>query len=37
MNLRRSNFADYSPLERSIVQSIAEQPAVPDSPRLCYF
>jgi hypothetical protein len=37
MNLRRSNFADYSPLERSIVQALAEQPAVPDSPRLCYF
>jgi hypothetical protein len=37
MNLRRQNFADYSPLERSIVLTFAEKPTVPKGPRLCRF
>jgi hypothetical protein len=37
MNLRRLNFADYSPLERSIVLALAEQPTAPQAPRLCRF
>jgi hypothetical protein len=37
MNLRRLNFDDYSPLERSIVQAIAEEPVVPENPRFCRF
>jgi hypothetical protein len=37
MNLRRPDFADYSPLERSIVQAIAEEPLAPANPRFCRF
>jgi hypothetical protein len=37
MNLRRSNFADHSPLERSIIQALAEEPTGPKNPRLCCF
>ncbi len=37
LNLRRSNFADYSPLERSIVQALAQQPEVPQNARICCF
>jgi hypothetical protein len=37
MNLGRLKFAEYSPLERSIVQALMEQPAVPANPRLCHF
>lgn len=37
MNLRRLNFADYSPLERSIVQALAEEATEPENARFCYF
>jgi hypothetical protein len=37
MNFGRLNCTDYSPLERSIMRAVTEEPAVLESPRLCYF
>jgi hypothetical protein len=37
MNFRRLDFAQYSPLERSIVQAIAEEPKIPQDARICRF
>jgi hypothetical protein len=37
MNLRRVNNADYSTLERSILQALSEEPKVPKDARLCRF
>jgi hypothetical protein len=37
MNLRRLHFGDYSPLERSIVQALAEEPKTPKGARICRF
>jgi Phytanoyl-CoA dioxygenase (PhyH) len=37
MNLRRPNPDDQSPLERSIIQALAEEPVVSKDARLCVF
>ena len=37
MNLRRANVADYSPLEHSILQALAQEPRVPKDARRCCF
>jgi hypothetical protein len=37
MNLRRSSFSDYSPLERSILHALGQEPGIPKDARLCRF
>jgi hypothetical protein len=37
MDFRRPNFSDHSPLERSVIQALAEEPTIARNARLCRF
>jgi hypothetical protein len=37
MNLRRLNYSEYSPLERSIVLALSEEPRTLQDSRMCHF